>query len=787
MCVTFDVGFKTMNIHVFTEECRRKEIAEKIPESSPDAGSQSCNQKLQTLDLGRPKRRRQWAQKDMDIALAECREGGKSAAAAARDNDVPRKTLTDRLQGKVFKQVDKFALGVPKVFVAAEEHERNLEEDKKRKSTVGRPEKMSLWERKDKEIHLAECQEDGKSAAARDNSVPRKIPTDRLKDKHEACNCDLRGKFFPFLCEFAEEGEKSLANFIAYNAGRGVQFTVEQILEYARKIDNLCGDNTVFGGPPYEGWWLGFKKRHPEAAKLYNLESSNRVNGIFPKVDVLKGYFQLLKIKLMGGNFEDRPQDIYTVDEVVFNLSKSSQEVAVPMRRKKLRQAPLSEDASIICCVNAAGCAVPPIIVHRPKFPDDDFLGGPENGLYGWQPSGFMDEDLFVEWFEKAFCPYARPTPDRPVLLLIDNHASIISIDLIDCARENNVTLLALPPLMTRLCQPLDVVVHKSLKSKVAKNLKLEEAIAGNSSTAKRNFARCMKVPFKESMSKRNIKLGFQKCGIYPFNPNAIDKTRIYPNKTDTRTEDLDLSIPPSDPESGSLLPVFSAFLLGRSNFGLVRRKTPPEDVEFLIPPSGDIEHSTESSNETMPIATGRNIEELNGDNLMEIDHEGSLTAYIAASENPMRNKVNTDLSCNSNSSFCNNNDKFLIDASSTEDEPAQPTNKFSASVISRVSNNPLSNAGVISKNLAEIIPKSQKRSFNEVEQVIEDQSNRIIVKENRTQTKKKCTIVKSILIRRHAVPDEDLVTTKVGSLPHQNLDANENELLNILRQNPSF
>ena len=55
-------------------------------------------------DAGNHKRRwqYQWAQEDMDVALAQCREGGKSVTAAARDNDVPMTTLRSRLRGKVF-------------------------------------------------------------------------------------------------------------------------------------------------------------------------------------------------------------------------------------------------------------------------------------------------------------------------------------------------------------------------------------------------------------------------------------------------------------------------------------------------------------------------------------------------------------------------------------------------------------------------------------------------------------------------------------------------------------
>ena len=42
----------------------------------------------------------------MDVAIAECREGCKSVADAARDNDVPKTTLRYRLRGKIYQNVE---------------------------------------------------------------------------------------------------------------------------------------------------------------------------------------------------------------------------------------------------------------------------------------------------------------------------------------------------------------------------------------------------------------------------------------------------------------------------------------------------------------------------------------------------------------------------------------------------------------------------------------------------------------------------------------------------------
>lgn len=49
------------------------------------------------------------------------------------------------------------------------------------------------------------------------------------------------------------------------------------------------------------------------------------------------------------------------------------------------------------------------------------------------------------------------------------------------------------------------------------------------------------------SMSLHNIKEGFRKCGIFPFNPNAVDKTHLLRNQL-IPIDDNDLSIPPPQP-----------------------------------------------------------------------------------------------------------------------------------------------------------------------------------------------------------------------------------------------
>lgn len=156
-----------------------------------------------------------------------------------------------------------------------------------------------------------------------------------------------------------------------------------------------------------------------------------------------------------------------------------------------------------------------------------------------------MDTELFLKWFEETFIRYAKPTEERPVLLMLDSHISHCSVAVIQSARAHNVILLALPPHTTHICQPLDVAVYKSLKTNLSKTVKLGQALRGNLWIAKHHVPRVLKKPFEDSMSMTNIKAGFRKCGIFPFDPNAIDKRQLIRTNAERSYEDVDLAIPP--------------------------------------------------------------------------------------------------------------------------------------------------------------------------------------------------------------------------------------------------
>ena len=69
-----------------------------------------------------------------------------------------------------------------------------------------------------------------------------------------------------------------------------------------------------------------------------------------------------------------------------------------------------------------------------------------------YHPSGWMQSDIFLSWFE-SFIQFSRPSTEKPVLLVVDGHATHTkSLELIDVARANHARLFCLLPIVRAVC-----------------------------------------------------------------------------------------------------------------------------------------------------------------------------------------------------------------------------------------------------------------------------------------------------------------------------------------------
>lgn len=57
-----------------------------------------------------------------------------------------------------------------------------------------------------------------------------------------------------------------------------------------------------------------------------------------------------------------------------------------------------------------------------------------------------------------------KPTPEEPVLLVVDDHGSHVTIEAYEFCRKNNIVILSIPPHSSHRLQPLGVVFYGPLK-----------------------------------------------------------------------------------------------------------------------------------------------------------------------------------------------------------------------------------------------------------------------------------------------------------------------------------
>ena len=114
----------------------------------------------------------------------------------------------------------------------------------------------------------------------------------------------------------------------------------------------------------------GFRNRQPQLTlrKTETVERGRVSNATEELVDY---YFAVLEETIKANYLDQRPHLIYNCDEAAVYLNKSSQNVVVARNSKhchSLAQG-TSEHISVLCCVNATGAVLPPMIAFANGFP----------------------------------------------------------------------------------------------------------------------------------------------------------------------------------------------------------------------------------------------------------------------------------------------------------------------------------------------------------------------------------------------------------------------------------
>ena len=161
---------------------------------------------------------------------------------------------------------------------------------------------------------------------------------------------------------------------------------------------------------------------------------------------------------------------------------------------------------------------------------------------------------MFKHWLKDHFLKYS--VSSRPLLLLLDGHSLHYEPASVEFARKSGVILFCLPPHTTQDSQPLVCTVFGLLKRHWSDvGYEFQQHHPGMV-ISKLNFPGLFAMAWLQALTPANIIAGFQKCGVHPFNHNAIpiaaddsSSSGLEPNNP---SADLEPSSPSSSSESNS-------------------------------------------------------------------------------------------------------------------------------------------------------------------------------------------------------------------------------------------
>jgi hypothetical protein len=279
---------------------------------------------------------------------------------------------------------------------------------------------------------------------------------------------------------------------------------------------------------------------------------------------------------------------------------------------------------TIVCAMSAGGIYVPPMLLFRRKNMNERLMKGCPPGSIGYpSPKGWMTNELFVKYL-KHFISFVKPQPTEKVLLILDGHQSHKTVDVIDLARANNITMITLPPHTSHRLQPLDLTFFGPLKANY--NRQIDQWMLNHPGKRVSDydiidiFTPCY---LKTTTADKAIN-GFKSSGIFPFNANTFsDEDFAASQVTERSYDDTDVgSVPLSPSVSDPLAPIYIDHLystrpnntpqvLSTFNSSLTQRtkRTIPVSVDKPRMPSTS--NSSQARRTTRPTTGGLTVDKL--------------------------------------------------------------------------------------------------------------------------------------------------------------------------------
>ena len=137
-----------------------------------------------------------------------------------------------------------------------------------------------------------------------------------------------------------------------------------------------------------------------------------------------------------------------------------------------------------------------------------------------------MNPELFPRVLAH-FIKHIGCSKEKPAIILMDNHDSHCSLEVVDLARENGLTIVTLPP---HILQPLDVSVYGHLKKHYSAAVNEWNLSHPGRRITIYDLPACFTRSFYKAFSYDNIVQGFQSARVFPLNSDIFTEEDFLPS-----------------------------------------------------------------------------------------------------------------------------------------------------------------------------------------------------------------------------------------------------------------
>jgi hypothetical protein len=275
-----------------------------------------------------------------------------------------------------------------------------------------------------------------------------------------------------------------------------------------------------------------FKKRHPEVSsrKSQGLEMG-RARGLCPS----SAASLYCNLEELYSAFTYPPSHIWNCDENGVQAGRSGGATVLAKTGSKSVHSiepDQREHLSVLSCINADGGSIPNFYILKGTYFLQDYVKRCEdNTVMAMQPNAWMTKWLFESWISHFIrCLKRGPGIDQKNrhLLILDGHNSHVTLEVVSVAMTSGLDIVSLPSHTSHALQPLDVSCFKPFKTAFRQIRDSSTLLNKGRNVEKQDLCEWTAKALKKSLSSTNIRSGFKKTGIWPFNPKAATKQMAF-------------------------------------------------------------------------------------------------------------------------------------------------------------------------------------------------------------------------------------------------------------------